>query len=152
MINAQNTAIQQVIDPVANAGATTASEIDGAGYDYCTIYVIIGNLGSNASAFEVQESDTSGSGFVLIPGCDFDGGTDIDGSVAALPLAASGDNKTFVFEINLNGRKRYLKPVITIGGSGSSVSCIAVLNRSSESPVTLAARNLDSSVGNIVRV
>lgn len=151
MISLQNTAIQQVIDPIATAGGTTAEEIDTLGYDYATILVLVGNLASNATAFEVQESDTSGSGFALITGADYDGGTDIDGSTASLPAAASDDDKVFVFEIDLKARKRYIKPVVTIGGSGSAVGCVAILSRAAESPTTTAERSLASSLGGVIR-
>jgi hypothetical protein len=152
VIHAQNTAIQQVIDPIADAGSTTAEQIDTIGYDYALILVLAGNVASNASAFEVQESDESGSGFALIPGADFDGGTDIDGATLALPTAASGDDKVYAFEIDLRGRKRYLKPVITFGGTTTAIGCVAILSRAAESPSTTAQRNLASSLGGVCRV
>jgi len=152
VIHAQNTAIQQVIDPIATAGSTTAEEIDTVGYDYALVLVIVGALNTNATAFEIQESDESGSGFALITGADFDGGTDIDGATLALPTAASGDNKVYAFEIDLRGRKRYLKPVITFGGSTTAVGCVAILSRAAESPVTTAQRSLASSLGGVCRI
>jgi len=148
MIHAQNLAFQQVIDPVANSGVTAAEAIDTQGYNYLTVIVGSGNIASALTALKLTESDSSGSGYADITGANADGGTDIDGVSTALP-SASDDDKMFIFEVDLRTRKRYIKPVVTGGGSSNGVFCLAIASRANEAQGTAASRALSGTAADI---
>lgn len=135
-----------VIPPVAikdNASWTT-TQIDTKGYNYCTIVVTLGATDIAMAALKVQESDTDGSNFGDVTGLVFGTSTDaLSGSTSALPTAAQ-DDKIFVFEINLAGRKRYLDLVATAGNgtAGTYAAAIAILSRADNAPRTATERNI----------
>ena len=133
---------------LSNASWTTV-EIDTLGYNYATIIVNIGATDIAMAALKVQESDTSGSGFADISGADCDGGTDIDGSTAALP-SATDDNNVVVFQVNLRGRKRYLDLVATAGNgaAGTFASAVVVLSDSDVQPESVS----DTGAETLIRV
>jgi len=134
----------EVIAPAAivDAASFTTNVIDTLGFRYATVVVHIGALDIAATALKIQESDTKSSDTALTSGADITGtvvGTDTDaaGAASALPTA-SQDNKFFVFELDLRGRKRYLDLVFT-GGDGSAgtyASAFAILERGETAPVT----------------
>ena len=131
----------QVIAPAAivDNGSFTTNEIDTLGWDYAEIVFSIGATDIAMAALKVQESDTSGSGFVDIDGLDMSGDTDLDGGTAALP-SATDDNKLVMFQIDLRGRKRYLDLVATAGNgtNGTFASAECRLSRGAEWPSTMA--------------
>lgn len=136
MINTQSQKIVSVINPgaIVDNAAFTTIEIDTLNFDYCDIYVQLGALDIAVAAMKVQQSDVSGSGFTDITGADFTG---------AFP-SATDDNKLYGFHINLLGKKRYLKLLLT-GGDGSTgtyASGFAILSRPKEHPNTAAERGL----------
>lgn len=127
---------------VDNAAFTTGA-IDTKGFDHARIIVYLGAIDIAAAALKVQESDASGSGFGDVTGLVFGTSTDIDGSTSALP-SADDDNKFFVFDISLRGRKRYLDVSLT-GGDGSAGTYAAVLCElfhGDACPVTKTARGV----------
>lgn len=139
----------QVISPAAivdNASYTT-NEIDTLGYNYATIIVNIGATDIAMAALKVQESDTSGSGFVDISGADCDGGTDIDGSTAALP-SATDDDSLVVIQINMQGRKRYLDLVATAGdgAAGTYASAVCILSDADVAPESVAGAGAETLI------
>ena len=143
---AQNTKEVIVISPVAikdNASWTT-NQIDTLGYDYCIIRFFTGATDIAMAALKVQESDTDGSNFADVTGLIFGTSTNIDGSTSALPTATD-DDKVYLFEIDLRGRKRYLDLVATAGNgtAGTYAAAIATLTRASNAPVTASARGCD---------
>jgi hypothetical protein len=121
-----------------NASATT-SVIDTLGFNYCTIYLLLGATDVAMAALKVQESDAAASATALTSGTDITG-LDYAG---ALP-DASADNTIYAFDIDLSGRKRYLDLVATAGdgSAGTYLSAWAVLSRGQEVPVTAAQRGL----------
>ena len=134
---------------VDNASLTTAT-IDTLGYSYARVFVYIGATDIAMTALKMQESDDSGmSGAADITGLVYGTSTDIAGSTSALP-AATDDNKCFVFELDLKGRKRYLDLVATCGdgAAGTYVTAFALLSRAADGPVTKTERGF----GNILRV
>lgn len=132
---------------VDNASLTTAS-IDTLGYAYCRIFVRLGAMDIAMTALKVQESDNDSS-YADVTGLVYGTSTDIAGSTSALP-SATDDNKCFVFEIDLRGRKRYLDVVATCGdgAAGTYVDVFALLSHAQSVPVTKTERNY----GNILRV
>jgi len=114
---------------VDNAAYTTA-EIDTAGYDYCRIVVYIGATDIAVAALQVTESDTSGSGYAAITESVVGTANNDTGSASTLP-SATDDNKFFVFDIDLRGRKRYLDLNLTAGdgSAGTFAAAYAELSR-----------------------
>lgn len=134
---------------VDNASLTTTA-IDTLGFSYCRIFAVLGATDIAMTALKVQESDDSGmSGAADVTGLVYGTSTDIAGSTSALP-SATDDNKCFVFEIELKGRKRYLDLVATCGDgtAGTYVTAFALLSRASDVGVTKTERGY----GNILRV
>lgn len=127
---------------VDNAGYTTA-EIDTIGFDYCQIYAYVGATDIAMVALKVQESDTSGSGFADVSGLIFGTSNNISGSASTLP-SATDDNKAFLFEFSLKGRKRYLDLVATAGDgtTGTYMTAWCILSRAEEAPETQAKRGI----------
>jgi hypothetical protein len=142
-VEAQNVKVIRVIDPAAivdNASWTT-EEIDTKGFDYCQVHCFVGATDIAHAALKVQESDTSGSGFADVTGLVFGTSTNTDGSTSTLP-SATDDNKFFIFDIDLRGRKRFLDLVATAGNGalGTFMAAWAVLSRAGETPMTAAER------------
>lgn len=143
MIQAQNqkffmvTAPQAIVD---NASFATA-EIDTVGFDYCQIIVLIGALDIGITALTLQESDTSGSGFNNITEGVWGTANNQAGVGSTLP-ADDDDNKYFVFNVDLRGRKRFLDVICTMGdGSvGGFVTITAILSRADEQLYTAAGQ------------
>jgi hypothetical protein len=135
MINFLDQKILGITPPAAivnNASFTTA-EVDsvqnGVKYDWASVYVYLGATDVAVTQCKIQESDTSGSGFVDITG-------------AVLSPTATDDNKFFVFHIDMRKRKRYLDLVLTIGSgtTGGFVTAFAILSRSKEVPSSALLR------------
>lgn len=132
---------------VDNASLTTAS-IDTKGFAYARIFLYLGAMDIAMTALKVQESDDDSS-YSDVTGLVYGTSTDIAGSTSALPTATD-DNKCFVFEVDLKGRKRYLDLVATCGdgAAGTYVTAFALLSRAADGPVTKTERGF----GNILRV
>lgn len=145
MISGQNSKYVIVTSPAAivDAGSFTTNSIDTAGYDYLQVIVTVGALDIAMTALKLQTSDTDGS-YGDLTGAVFGTSTNIDGSTSALP-SATDDNKLFVIEVDLRGKKRYFDLVATMGdGSvGGFVSAIAILSNGDISPLTAADRGCD---------
>lgn len=129
---------------VDNTGYTTAA-IDTKGAHLVEIYVLVGATDIAMAALKVQESEAS----------DMTGAADVTGLVAgtstlpgtetasALP-SATDDNKVFRFEVNTQGRKRYLDLVATAGDgtAGTYLCAFALLHYNRERPNTDAKRGV----------
>jgi hypothetical protein len=152
MIAAQSDKWVSVTPPAAivdNASLTTAT-VDTAGYAYARFFLYLGAMDIAMTALKVQESDDSGmSGAADITGLVYGTSNGISGSASSLP-SATDDNKCFVFEIDLRGRKRYLDLVATCGDgtAGTYATAFCLLSRASDAPVTAAERGF----GNVLRV
>ena len=150
MIHAQNDKFLSITPPgliVDNASYTTAS-IDTAGFDYLRVFVYLGATDIAMAALKLQESDTDGS-YADVTGLVYGTSNGINGSASALP-SATDDNKTFAFEIDLRGRKRYLDVTATAGdgSAGTYLTINYILWRAKDYPVTAAERGF----ANILRV
>ena len=150
MIHAQNFKFGTITPPgliVDNASYTTAS-VDTQGYDYITILATLGATDIAMTALKVGESDTDGS-FADVTGLVYGTSNGINGSASALP-SATDDNKTFAFEIDLRGRKRYLDVTATAGDgtAGTYLTINYILWRAKDYPVSATERGM----ANILRV
>lgn len=129
---------------IKDNAAWTTTEIDTKGWDYAVVFLHYGTSDIAMAACKVQESDTSGSGFADVTGLDADGDTNTAGSAATLPTATD-DNKFFLWEIDLRGRKRYLDLSITAGNgtNGTYASAGCILCRGSTAPSNTTASRGD---------
>jgi len=151
VIPAQNCKYVSVTPPAAivdDASYTTA-EIDTNGFDYAKIIVYLGATDIAMTALAVTESDTTASGHANVTGLVYGTSTDIDGNTSALP-SATDDNKFFVFEIDMRGRKRFLDVTATAGDgtTGTFATILCELSRADETPVTAS----DGGAAAILRV
>lgn len=139
---AQNCKYQIVTPPAAivdnNSFATTS--IDTLGYDYLQVICTVGALDIAMTALKLQTSDTD-SNYADLAGATFGSSPNIDGSTSALP-SATDDNKLFVFEVDLRGKKRFFDLVATMGdgSTGGYFAAIAILSRGEQTPISAAAR------------
>lgn len=143
MIHAQQNKFLNITPPAAiidNAAAVTA-EVDTLGFDYLQVLVQFGAMDIAATVMKMQESDTSGSGFGDVTGLVSGTSTNIAGSTSTLPTATD-DNKFFLFEIDLRGRKRYLDLSLTLGdgSAGTYVAVTGILSRAEQGPVSASDR------------
>jgi hypothetical protein len=151
MVHAQLCKFVSITPPQAivdNASWTTA-EVDTKGFDYMQVFCYFGAMDIAAAALAVTESDSSGSGHSNVTGLVYGTSTDISGSTSALP-SATDDNKCFLFEIDLRGRKRYIDLTATggDGAAGTYMTAFALLWRAEDYGSTAAERGF----GNILRV
>ena len=144
MIHAQATAFALAALPQTGVkgGNAATLEIDteklGVKYDYLTLAYQIGTTDTAHTALKVQETDTTGAGYVDVPNATF---------AAALPGAGAGST-VYVFQIDLRSRARFQKLLSTLaaGTNGANVSAIAILSRGKEAPVSLVQKGLAGQV------
>lgn len=139
---AKTTKLVSITPPAAivdNASYTTAS-IDTQGFDYLQVVVYLGATDIAMTALKLQESDTDGS-YADVTGLVFGTSANTGGSTSTLP-SATDDNKFFVFDVDLRGRKRYFDLVATAGdgSTGTYLTAFAILSRAKDVPVTAAER------------
>lgn len=134
--------ILDVISPVAilDNGSWTTNEIDTQGFDRCQIIFFIGATDVDMVALKVQESDLSGSQFTDVTGLVFGTSTNKAGSTSVIPTSTD-DNKVWLFDIDLRGKKRYLDLVATAGDgtAGTYAAAVALLWRAGNTPETASA-------------
>lgn len=145
MIPAQNCKYLVVTSPAAildNASATT-NAIDSAGFDYLQVICTVGATDIAAAALKLQTSDTDSS-YGDLTGAIFGTSTNIDGATSALPTATD-DNKIFVIEVDLRGKKRFFDLVFTAGNgtAGTYFSAVAILSRGEVGTILAASRGAD---------
>lgn len=103
-------------------GSHAAATLNGTGFSkhgFTTALVILATqtLGTAATVdVKVQESDVLGSGYA-----------DITGAAFAQKVKASHDNHIDVAEIDLRGRKKYLRVVAVTGAAASEFGVMVVL-------------------------
>jgi len=150
MIAAQNDKFVSITPPgliVDNASYTTAS-IDTAGFEYLRGFVYLGATDIAMTPLNLQEGDTDGS-YADVTGLVYGTSNGIAGTASSLP-SATDDNKAFVFEVDLRGRKRYFDLVATAGDgtAGTYLTAFALLSRAADYPVSATERGM----ANILRV
>ena len=107
---------------IDNASAT-ATVVDTAGANYAEFIVQLGATDIAMTAFRLEESDVSGSGYTIVPNANFATGRDSDGVLLTLP-SATDDNETMVFKGSLLGRRRFMRLVATFGdGTAGGFIC-----------------------------
>lgn len=142
-ITAQNVKLVRVTDPdvIKDNVVFVTEEIDTLGFEYCQVYCYFGDTDIAMAVLKMQESATSGSGFVDITGQIYGTSTGVGGSASTLPSAT--DDNTFVcFDIDLRNRERYLDLSATAGNGalGTYMSAFAILSRGHDTPMTATER------------
>ncbi|MFZ5829131.1 MAG: hypothetical protein ACOY3P_03550 [Planctomycetota bacterium] len=129
----------------ANAAAVA---IDTKGYNYARLKLQVGATDIAATALYLTESDDN-STYTNVSGTVFGTSLSIAGAASALPSSTS-DNTIHVIDVDLKGRKRYLKPVLTIGNgsTGAYVSMVCDLFHGDKLPSTAT----EMGVTQVVRV
>ena len=151
MIEAQCGKYVVAIAPAAivDDASAVAAEIDTLGASYAEIVLQLGATDIAMTALKLQESDTSGGSFTDVTGATFDGGLNTEGTALALP-SATDDGQTLAFQVNMLGKKRFLKVVATFGNgtAGGFIAGVARLSRLAEVPVV----DTDLASGGVCRV
>ncbi|HUT58055.1 MAG TPA: hypothetical protein VNA25_09430 [Phycisphaerae bacterium] len=132
----ENCQVVQLANETKNDGAPTTTYADCAGYNHATFILGLGVTDTTVDA-KLQESDASGSGYADITGA------------AITQLSGTDDDSVAAIEVDLTGpRKRYLKPVITVGAgsSGAALGAYMVLSRADAAPPALVAAGLSKLV------
>jgi hypothetical protein len=123
-----------LVEPQAriNNAAVTVASVDRGGFDYAVIQSYVGANDVGFTTFKLQESDDN-STWSDVPGADF--------SIAAT-LPGNTANVVYAWEVDLKGRKRYLRPAITVGSgsAGLFLTVVAMLGRAKQAPATPAAK------------
>jgi len=147
MLPEQYTKMSIVTAPAAKIDNTSASttEIDTKGYDYAQFLVVVGDMTADLTALAITESDSSGTGHSNVTGAVFGTSTNSAGSTSSLP-AATDDNKIFIVDLALTGRKRYLDVTCTVGtgssADGDYITILCRLSRAEETPNTASERGV----------
>lgn len=121
-------------------GQTHSHVVDTYGADYASVDVVFSTFtaatSSYASVLKVQESDASGSGYADVPGM----------TVSAGAGATTGSTGAVCrFNVDMRGRKRYLKVVAT-PGNPATVSSVARLSKCEDMPTSAASAGVNNFV------
>jgi hypothetical protein len=120
-----------------NNAAVTCASVDRRGFDYAAVRVAIGATDIGFTTFKLQESDDNTT-FTDIVGADY--------SVAPLALPGSSNGNTlWEWQVDLRGgRKRYLRPALTVGNGtlGAFVCAEVALSRAEQAPFNANTQGL----------
>lgn len=95
--------------------AVTFTAADTLGYSDAEVVVELGATDIALTVCKLTECDTSGGVYTDVPGCDFS---------ATLP-SATDDNSLIKWYVTMgNGRKRFLKPAVTVGNGSTGAYVI----------------------------
>jgi len=134
MLDLQAIKFANVLPPISVAGGATAAsnDIDTKNFRAVAAIIQAGVVpATGVATLKWQESDQLASGYTDIPGANHTALVDADDNVIV---------STF---INLKGRKRFLRLVLTNGATNPTVmAALALLYRAEEFPDTLAERGL----------
>lgn len=141
MIYAQNTKTVVSLAPQSVASTTpTTTTIDTLGFNYLVVEFSLGANPAALTDFRLTESDTSGSGYSSIAAFT------ASGTTGNLRLPQPGDANTVIkYFVNLAGRKRYIKPEVTTGGT-TLIAIKGELSRANQSPDSNTERGVSASV------
>ena len=131
---------------IVDAASYTTASIDTLGFDRLKVVVHLGATDIAMTALKLQTSDTDGS-YADLDGAVFGTSTNSAGSTSTLP-SATDDNKFFVFDVDLRGKKRYFDLVATAGdGSvGTYLVAFAELSRGEAMLQTAAGRGVSQEL------
>lgn len=133
---------------VKNASVTSAT-IDTLGFNEAEFCVVYGTTDVATTVLKVEESDAANmSGATDVTGLIW--GTSINpdtGTTATLPTSSDGSKLWKAF-LALNGRKRYLRVVVTLanGTNGAYVAGICNLTKGNDTPTSATERGAASNL------
>ncbi|WP_436772062.1 hypothetical protein [Yinghuangia sp. YIM S09857] len=110
--------------PAARTAAADGVGVDLANYSSAAVVIEAGTATGTTPSFEfeVQESDTFGSGYTAVADADLDG---------AEPTVTTANDEG-LFEVGYRGRKRYLRVIVkTPTGTTPNLPCSALVLRGS---------------------
>lgn len=132
MINLQNTKVVQLVTSAKiTDGATASGYMDTLGFRYATVVVnLSAEEGTDAasSTVSIQQGDTTSS-YVTT-------------GLQANQTDTNDAARNHVFQVDLKGKKRYIKLAVTAGtstGSDLIVGAVAVLSKAEQTPSGTAA-------------
>lgn len=136
MINGSNEKPVSVILAAATAtNATATGRIDTLGFEFCSISVVLDStsaVSNKPAVLKVAESDdTNSSNFADITAL-VGGGT----GGFTIPSMSSTSASIFKFDINLLGRKRYLRVSHTPQAASHATAVVAQLTRANALPIS----------------
>ena len=148
MISLQRTKVVPLIRPgaIVDDASWTSQVVDTLGYDYAVAMFQFGAMDIEMAALYMQESDNN-STWTNIAGTIFGTSATIAGTTSALPINTD-DNLVEAVEIDLRGKKRYIKAVAT-GGNGTSgtyMNAIVILSRAEQVGTTAANRGFSQII------
>ena len=142
-MNLQNLKAVCPINPISvTAGATvTSSVIDCKGYDELQLVVTRTTHASDyITTFVIQQSDdTVVSNFAVVSG--YVAGTDYTQASLGGGVSTTVEKIAGVFNIDLRGKKRYFRAILTNGGSTAICGVVGTLSRPQEAPITTTNQN-----------
>lgn len=138
MFPLQNTKTVNVVAQTSTAtNATTTGLVDTLGFDSVAVDSFLDSAAatsSNPATLKLQECDTSNGTFADITGLVGDA---TDGFT--IPAADTANAQIVRMNVDMRGRKRYLKWLCTPGGATQIVGATAVLGKAEDSSVARAA-------------
>ena len=115
-----------VMAPVSPSGLVTSAAIDCQGFEKGMLVVNVGVMASSATIdVSITECATATGSFVAASGLAF---TQI--------LAATGASQSYLADINLKARLRYIKVLVTQGAAAVLVSANLILSGAKYRPIT----------------
>jgi len=136
MIPAQDAKwVNALTDHEKDNDSFTAVAIDTSDFDYAELAALVQGIPADMTALKVQECDTSGGTYADVTGAVFGTSTAKSGSTSTLPTGASDDDTIRLIQIDLRGRKRYLKVVATAGDGSGTATELTVLCRLSRAKI-----------------
>jgi hypothetical protein len=110
-----------------NNAAVTIASVDRKGFDYLQVLLELGTTDIGLTTCKLQEADDN-STFTDVPNSDYS----ISGT---LPASGNG-NTLWRWDVDLKGRKRYIRAAITVGSgsTGAYVTVIYNLARPEQAP------------------
>jgi hypothetical protein len=117
----QNSLVKQSIAPQAVAGAATVNGtgVDCAGYESALVDIEVGAIVAAAGkslTIKLQESSDNGVA---------DAFADITGATTSA-IVAAGQNKPYLFDVNLSEREQYLRAVVTGGAADGGLVSVSI--------------------------
>ena len=116
----------QMLKPQSAAAAAEAftSSIDCLGYRWAEIKLSTGTATGTIATSNIEESDSSGSGFADVTGANFPA------------ITASNDDAAYVIKLDMTKRKRYLRVAYDVDTNPVLMSIEATLSDPLNEPAT----------------
>ena len=133
MIHIQNAKWVVVLAPISiNATAATCTAVDTLGFNNATFVFVSGLIGAaDFDSMSLTECETSGGVY----------SSAITGSAFTAP-AQTDDGIIWVLDVKLQGRMRFLKPIIDPGAQDSLFACVCALTRANQTPNSVTERGV----------